>query len=445
MSEHDAHPMLEPIDYEIDPESAKSYLSGNQLKIYSLLWNAAFATYIEGPVIRKHSLSVCLTPKVNLYLKWSEMLESGWATYIPLECNENYRIIDGGMIPSFIPRYNENELSKINASTTIAFCVLEDNAIKTAIKKKIEKKIDYSNLILKMAEKKVSRPSTCASRLMLLEKNGLIEENSKIISLTQKSKHLLELISRKPSNERVNAELSFEIESAARSIERDQSIAAGSLDYFCRTLFNKPTGLADWLHNLKIQEETTGTDFVEPINTTISSAENSDITVDESTGNNKSLAKILDDELYEYRTQFKEHDWDDFTFIKNVLSIKFKGRLRTRKACKSKVSKEQVFKEHLFTFNSIIYIGFIRNIPGIDYVEEIEFSIMTDRTKGCLYLEELLIVYSSHYENHFGESAIDDAKKSISELFSELDLLGFYLLGHLDDGQLKISTRNDTM
>jgi hypothetical protein len=84
-----AHPMLEPLDYEFDPEQARTRYSGDLFTVYEWLWKAGVATICEGPVVRLHALEARI--EVLSDYTWQpvaygwEVIERGWSEWLPGE------------------------------------------------------------------------------------------------------------------------------------------------------------------------------------------------------------------------------------------------------------------------------------------------------------------------------------------------------------------------
>jgi hypothetical protein len=106
------------------------------------------------------------------------------------------------------------------------------------------------------------------------------------------------------------------------------------------------------------------------------------------------------------------------------------------------VTKEEIFSEHLKDFNIITSYCLLPNIPYIDQVKNIEFSILTDRTKGFLYITDLVVTYDVIYEyNDFWLKEEDktEFQQEINNAFEQIDYFGAVYLMSLwnkDEGAI---------
>lgn len=434
---HNAHPMLEPVNYDLDPEQASKYFSGNELKIYNLLWNTAVATHVEGPVIRQHQLFSRLSIKTTLCLMWSELLEPGWSSFLTEysigNIHFNNSLFSSNMNPVFISPYNEHCLLSKEYLNNLSFSFNPEIELTFSVKKAPEENLCYSTIIEQMAKHKVARPSTYASRLESTIKNGLIGQDKDTLFLTTTGNNLLEKIAQLPADEQLNKQTSYAIENAIDAIERDHQKAGELLNHFCEKIFKKTSKLAVWLDNLEIEGET--------LDEIYNKASNKKHLFNESIGKTRdkmqeggssclesSLVNILHEKNNSSKIECIEHAWDDFSFQMQLFNTKFTGRLYTRHANRLETPKERIFQEHLNDFQVTIYYGFWMKIPQKHLVKSIDFSILTDRTKGNLYLEELKITYSYEF-SRYDEYKIDEneIKKTVSDRFSEIELSDYHL------------------
>ncbi len=445
MSEqHYAHPMLEPVNYDLDPEQASQYFSGNELQIYNLLWNAAVATYVEGPVVRQHQLFSALSSNTSLCIKWNEMIETGWTNFIPYESVSisalNNPLLPSSVTPSFIPPYNEIRLQRCENLKNLALPLNSELETTVSVKKMPEAELRYSSLIEQMAKFKVARPSTYASRLESTIKNGLIGEDNKTLFLTATGKSYLDKITQLPPNEQLSKQTSFEIEKAIDAIEEDHKLSGTLLNDFCEKILQNTSKLSDWLDELNIEGETLQEIYNKSAQKTHGKGifQKKEIEPPITTARNlePSIIDILMNRNTSNAVNCIEHAWDDFSFQTQVLNINFTGRFHTRKANRLKTPKEKIFQEHLDDFQQILYLGFLKEIPVVDFANSIEFSILTDRTQGFWYLEKLQITYS--YEPIINEVYginITDIKNHVSQIFSDCEIGGHVrLCSTWDDG-----------
>lgn len=423
--------MLEPISYDLDPEQASQYFCGDELKIYSLLWNAAVATHIEGPVIRQHQLDSSLSPKTTLCLKWNELLEPGWSNYLTSGSMTNLYFknifFSSDLIPVSITPYNKNRLLSSEYSNDLRFTFSPENKPDIKVKKTSNESFNYSTLIEQMAKYKVARPSTYADRVESTVKNGLIGKDKNALFLTAAGKNLLDKIVQLPAEEQLNKQTSFAIEEAIDQIEQNHEQAGGLLTHFCEKIFKQPVVLAKWLDNLKIEGESLDDLYSTPVNkkqlTKAGSSSEEYVTAgDMRECSDASIINILHDINIALQIKCIEHDWDDFTFQKQFFHIRFAGRLQTRHADRLTVSKEKIFRENLNDFNLLIHDGFWKHLPEINMIQSVDFSIVTDRTKGFLYLEKLKLTYSYDlFTNDDYEIDVNKINNAVLERFSEIE------------------------
>lgn len=434
MSEtYNAHPMLEPLDYDLDPEQASQQFSGNTLNIYNLLWNAAVATHVEGPVIRKHQLFSSLSDKATLSLKWKELIEPGWSNFLtPNLFGElqyfNNTFYPSNIMPTFISSYDSNRLLSKEYLNNLSCSYSPERSLNISVKKVPVENLCYSLIIEQMAKYKVARPSTYANRLESTIKNKLIGEDNGTLFLTTYAKNVLDKIAELPTNEQLNKQTSYAIEKAINTIEYDNKKAGEYLNYFCEKIFKKTSALSVWLDSLDIEGETLDVIHNNKKNKKHQNNEH----IRNAEGKNQegmtsnlepSLIDILHKKNNLSKIECTEHAWDDFSFQTQLLNTKFTGRFYTRKANRLDTSKERIFQEHLDNFETTIYYGFWMNIPYKNLAKFIDFTILTDRTKGFLYLEKLKITYS--YEFFVYDSyEVDESeiKNKVVDIFSEIKI-----------------------
>ncbi len=389
-----AHPMLEPINYDLDPEAASHCLSENQLKVYELLWRAAVATNIEGPVTRTHQLRMPVSDKISLCSKWEELLDPGWTSIIPTPIDQGYwgelPYVSHHDMPSVIPQYNKNYLLPRQQLQSINFKINSGDGVEAQVKVIPEKYLNYASLIDAMVMYKVARPSTYASSLNSVIRNDLLSNQDNMLFVTSYGEKVFEKIENLPEKERLSRKLSYEVETAIEKIEKNSEDAGALLNKFCQQLFNGDTGLAKWLDELEIDGQILkSSDESTVLQPSCDEEEKRELARSEPC----SLDAIVDRVQSLSKINWYEHAWDDYTFSSQILYKKFYGRLWARKARRLDTSKEQIFEEHLKDFISIVHIGLCGSIPWIDMLVYAEFEVLTDRTKGFGYLEKLKLVY----------------------------------------------------
>ncbi len=142
---------------------------------------------------------------------------------------------------------------------------------------------------------------------------------------------------------------------------------------------------------------------------------------------------------------FEKISWDDYIFTSFILKTRFKGRFYTRKADQRTVSERIIFNEHLQDFKTIIYYCFFRKFFYIEYLLSVEFEILTDRTKGFVYLTKFYCVYATDEDEIFGvqDDDIEETRKHIFQTVEEFSIqLPYLYLGsflNIDEFQISLS------
>ncbi len=408
--------MLEPTNYDLDPEAASNYFCGIQLKIYALLWRLAVATNLEGPVIRIHQLTKAVSDKISLRLSWKEMLEPGWCELISTKFAEGYFgegiFFRSENIPPVIPKYNKNCLFSNSEIQSIDFAVSDGTNISIQVKAAPQKSLTYSSLLDQMVAYKVARPSTYANALNSVLKNDLLLKDGSSLYVSSNGATIHEKILTLPDKEQLNCNFSYDVETAIEKIELHSSDAGSLLNLFCQQLFGCDTGLAKWIDELEIDGRIL-TNANDNNKSVLSGDEqNNQVVKEQKMSEASSLDSIVEKVQNFSKIKWHEHAWDDYSFTSNILDTKFSGRLKTRHACRLDTSKERIFEEHLSDFVSIVHIGLCGSIPMMDLFKYAEFYILTDRTKGLGYLENLKLVYHKDIYGIFVPS-LAEIKKSL--------------------------------
>ncbi len=405
--------MLEPTNYDLNPEAASNFLSGNQLKVYELLWRSAVATNLDGPVIRIHQLSKTVSEQVSLRLNWKEVLEPGWCELISTKFAEG--CLGEGVffsyknIPSVIPKYNKNCLFSSSETQPIDFAISEGTNTSIQVKAAPHKYLTYASLLDKMVAYKVAKPSTYANALNSVIKNNLLLKDGTSLFVSSNGAAIHEKILKLPDKEQVNCNLSYDIETAIEQIEQNSSAAGSLLNQFCQQLFNCDAGLAKWIDELELDGQILT--ITHDNNKLVSSddEQNTRVIEEQKEMQASSLDHIVEKVQNFSKINWQEHAWNDYSFTSTILDKLFLGRLKTRKARRLDTLKERVFEEHISDFVSIVHIGLCGSIPRIDMLKYAEFYILTDRTKGFGYLENLKLLY--HKDIY--ELSFEEIKKSL--------------------------------
>jgi hypothetical protein len=453
-----AHPMLEPLNYDLDPDSASAIYQGDMLKVYSLLWYASVAALTEGPVVRKHSLEAnitCLThPSILIFIAhWAEILEPGWANFLPkedLNLSENKYIYanNNQQITDLVPAYDPESLQSKQLDNNICSQIKFDHPKNWLFEvKNIGKtQFTFSELIEQMAKNNVARPSTYANRLDASIKHGLIIERDSHLHVTFFGNKILSKISNLPSEEQLNMLICAELEEGLGIIESDPTKAGEILNKFCNQIFGKSTKLSEWVDNLVIEDGST-----ENLSTQeIAKIQKSPPIVSNSNSLNnddKLLDTILIAENIKNSIQYTKSKWDDYTFESKIRGTKFKGRLYARNANPGTISNEKIFHEHLVDYQNIINYCFMQTIPSIESVEFIDFEVLTSRTQGVLYLEKLIIIYPDWSEECLGHIQHEDFESIKNRLRGKLEQYDLfdsaYLHSIMGENDIQIKTRSN--
>ncbi|WP_321927897.1 DNA topoisomerase [Paraburkholderia guartelaensis] len=265
-----AHPMIEPLDYSLTPETARSVLSGDALALYALLWKAALATMADGPAIREQKLVLTASngdaDSITAFLqsRSQRIEESGWLEVLPTED----KAVDSITVP--LPELVQASLdaapSKLQADGSRMrgpdSCAPTVELLGAPIEwvceiiEDVPPPLSYDAMIEKMAAFGVGRPSTFAGRLQGAIKNGLVAEGEGGLMVGALGQRILEALSLMPETAVVDAEYCADLEAKLDDVESDSSKAGSVLDEFCGRALDSSTGLAAWLDELVIEGET---------------------------------------------------------------------------------------------------------------------------------------------------------------------------------------------
>jgi len=264
-----AHPMIEPLDYALTPEKARSALSGNALALYGLLWNAALATMTEGPAIREQKLVLTASNPAEasitafLQARSQRTEESGWLSILPSE----EIAVDSMTMPlpeplltaldsaptrleadgtrSRGPEACAPVVELLGAPRTWTYEIIED----------VPEPLRYDGVIELMAANGVGRPSTFAGRLQHAIKNDLVADTENGLKVGALGQTILEALSSLPALAVVNAKFCADLEEKLEEVECDPSKAGLVLAEFCERALGHSTGLSGWLDELVIHGE----------------------------------------------------------------------------------------------------------------------------------------------------------------------------------------------
>jgi hypothetical protein len=264
-----AHPMIEPLDYSLTPEKARSALSGNALAVYSLLWNAALATMAEGPAIREQKLVLTASNPTEdsitafLQSRSQRIEEPGWLEALPSEDKP----ADSITVP--LPELLQTTLESLptrleadgsrssspNACAQFVALLGEPASWTCEIVEDFPEPLQYDGMIEQMAANGVGRPSTFGGRLQLAIENDLVVDGEDGLTVGDRGQTILKALSLLPDAAVINAAFCSEFEAKLEEVELEPSKAGTVLTEFSERALGSSTGLAGWLDDLSIQGE----------------------------------------------------------------------------------------------------------------------------------------------------------------------------------------------
>jgi hypothetical protein len=264
-----AHPMIEPLDYSLTPEKARSVLSGSALAVYSLLWEAALATLAEGPAICEQKLVLTASnsdeDSITAFLqsRSQRIEEPGWLEILPSEDKPADSIT--APLPELFqttldaaPTRLEKDGSRSRGPDACAPSVALLGAPTTWTCEIVEaapESLRYDSMIEQMAANGVGRPSTFAGRLQSAVKNDLVTDSESGLTVGALGRTILEALSLVPEAAIVNAKYCSDLEAKLEEVESDSFKAGSVLSEFCERAVGTGTGLAAWLDELLIEGE----------------------------------------------------------------------------------------------------------------------------------------------------------------------------------------------
>lgn len=264
-----AHPMIEPLDYSLTPETARSVLSGNALALYSLLWKAALATMADGPAVREQKLVLTASnggaDSITAFLqsRSQRIEEPGWLEILPTEEKPADSITVP--LPELLQASLDAAPTKLQADGARArgpeACGPSVELLGAPIEwaceivKDVPPPLSYDAMIEQMAAFGVGRPSTFAGRLQGAIKNDLVAEDKGGLMVGALGQRILEALSLMPETAIVDAKYCSDLEAKLEEVESDSSKAGSVLAEFCERALGSGTGLVAWLDGLVIEGE----------------------------------------------------------------------------------------------------------------------------------------------------------------------------------------------
>jgi hypothetical protein len=273
-----AHPMLEPLDYDLTPEAAGRSLRGDLLDLYTLLWNAGLATVVDGPALRREELVIQLTSPVEtdgsdfglaLQAVAVRCVEPGWGDLLPSELTRAQA--SNAVLGAAFPKLVDEQLTRCGPPLLddtgrrvrgIVQCqslvALVDNTKpwQADVALISDPSLSIDLLLERMADQGVGRPSTYADRLAAALENDLVcDRAGEQLAVGEYGHKVLAALSAMPTGTTVDAQFSADLESALHDIEADPSIGGAALRHFCVRALGTEPALADWLDELAIEGE----------------------------------------------------------------------------------------------------------------------------------------------------------------------------------------------
>lgn len=272
-----AHPMLEPLVYDLTPEKAGASLQGELLDIYTLLWNAAVATQMDGPALREQLLELRLLPREDiddaepelvLQARQQHCVDEGWQALLPSESlcphsrQSSAREAFASELNRVIHAWGPGELDALGGrSHSAAQCAEWAESLpaterwRASVVKLSEPRLSLDRLIEEMARSGVGRPSTFASTLEAALVSGLIQNEDNSLEVGPLGQDILAAMARQPQVGALDAAYSADLEGSLKRVETSPAQAGSVLDEFCLRALGQHTKLAGWLDELLIEGE----------------------------------------------------------------------------------------------------------------------------------------------------------------------------------------------
>ncbi|MDP2143366.1 MAG: DNA topoisomerase [Gallionella sp.] len=281
MSEHhtSAHPILEPLDYELTPDDARLFMKGELLDVYELLWSAGVATAMDGPALRREILEVQLrtstmnpTSDSSLGLLAVQMrcLDQGWSPLLTSETQ--YSEVGAPNIAAFFPDVltdaldacgqahidgNGRRYRSADMCTQLATLLGRTATWETEVTTLTDPALSLDQVIELMEKNGIGRPSTFADRLSAAIDNDLVRHNQATnrLEIGDYGEKVLAALTTLPASAVVDAAFSADLEMALKAIETDHSLAGDIVRQFCERALGTDSSLADWLDEQVIDGE----------------------------------------------------------------------------------------------------------------------------------------------------------------------------------------------
>ena len=271
-----AHPILEPLDYALTPEIAATRLQGDDLAVYTLLWNAALATAMDGPALRVEHLSLALrcanAPDADfgMQLRSSQVAcqDPGWGQLLASEQRCAQTSADE-FAASFAPQIAQALAATGPGQLDAAGRRRRGDSACAPAAQLLGNPCDWSvdavmlrdpalrmdQLIEQMAQHGIGRPSTYADRLAAALENDLIEDDGARLRVGQYGQTLLRHLDGTAPLARVDAAFSADLEQQLAAIETLPARAGEVLGVFIERALGQQSALTAWLDALLVDGE----------------------------------------------------------------------------------------------------------------------------------------------------------------------------------------------
>ncbi len=158
---HDAHEAIRPVDIELTPERAATFLSGQKLRLYSMIWRRFASTQMADAVVARTTVTV--SGEGMELVATGESLESPGYTVID---PRSLRLRDP------LPPLSEGEVSLSDPTATQCFT-------------KPPQRFTEAGLVAEMKKLGIGRPSTYVSTIATLRKRKYVEKDGRSLAPTE--------------------------------------------------------------------------------------------------------------------------------------------------------------------------------------------------------------------------------------------------------------------
>ncbi|KOY02363.1 hypothetical protein [Pseudomonas nunensis] len=271
-----AHPMLEPLDYQMTPKIAAATLEGDLLQVYQLLWSAAVASAMDGPALRQQLLEIRLQPAANLpesvrplalQAAQEVCIDPGWRELLPGEGTLGKDRFTPFLYP--FPANLDHALQALpagqkgkdgarlySAEACAGLKTLLSNVSQWQVSRiNLTPGLGMDQLLDQMAARAVGRPSTFAGSLQRAIRNDLIVAKGDRLEVGELGRRILDDIALHSEVDTLGAAYSSDLDLALMTVESDPSLAGSVLNEFSLRALGQSVPLADWLDDLMIEGE----------------------------------------------------------------------------------------------------------------------------------------------------------------------------------------------